>query len=73
MPKQVFFESAIMGVVIDKSSLNWLIESFIKKGGKIDRYYLREVNRGKRSLVYLNDWFSGQNLRAAIMKSLGKS
>ncbi|KKS88138.1 MAG: hypothetical protein UV64_C0029G0011 [Parcubacteria group bacterium GW2011_GWC1_43_11b] len=58
--------------MIDKSSINFLIESFLKKGGKIDRYYLREVNRGKRSLVYFNGWFSGQNIRAAIMKSLGK-
>ena len=61
------------GFVGQEKTLDGLIKRFLKKGGKIDRYYLREVNRGKRSLVYLNDWFSGQNLRAAIMKSLGKS
>jgi len=58
--------------VINNISLNALIDSFLKKGGKIDKYYLRDVNRGKRTLVYLNGWFSGQNIRSAIMKSLGK-
>jgi len=49
-----------------------LIEKFFQKGGKIDRYYLRDINYGKRTLVYLNGWFSGQNIRAAIMKAFGK-
>jgi hypothetical protein len=55
------------------SPVNKLIESFILKGGRIDRYYLRDVNRGKRALVYLNGWFSGQNIKAAILKAFGKA
>ena len=54
------------------SPINKLIDSFLLKGGRIDRYYLRETNRGKRSLVYLNGWFSGQNIKAAILKAFGK-
>ncbi len=49
-----------------------LIDNFLQKGGRIDRYYLRSINRGKRSLVFLNGWFSGQNIRVAILKALGK-
>jgi len=59
-------------LLTNDSSLNKLIESFLLKGGKIDRYYLRDINRGKRSLVYLKGWFSGQNVRTAIMKAYGK-
>jgi len=60
-------------VLVDKDSpINRLIDSFLLKGGHIDRYYLRETNRGKRSLVYLNGWFSGQNIKAAILKAFGK-
>ncbi|MBI2065996.1 hypothetical protein HYT60_00620 [Candidatus Woesebacteria bacterium] len=54
------------------SSLGKLIETFFQRGGRIDKYYLRDINRGKRTLVYLHGWFSGQNIRAAIMKAFGK-
>jgi len=60
------------GLLVKDSSLDKLIDSFCKKGGKIDGYYLRDVNRGKRTLVYLNGWHSGQNVRTAIMKAFGK-
>jgi len=53
-------------------TLNELIASFIGKGGRIDKYYLREPNRGRRALVYLKGWFSGQNIRSAILKAFGK-
>ena len=61
-----------MVLVGQEKTLDELIENFLKKGGKIDRYYLRNTNRGKRTLVYLKGWFSGANIRAAIMKALGK-
>ncbi|OGM09584.1 hypothetical protein A2V61_00385 [Candidatus Woesebacteria bacterium RBG_19FT_COMBO_47_8] len=61
-----------MAILITDSSLTKLIDTFLQKGGKIDRYYLRDINRGKRALVHLNGWFSGQNVRAAIMKAFGK-
>lgn len=55
-----------------EKTLDELIDSFLEKGGKIDKYYLRNTNRGKRTLVYLKGWFSGANIRTAIMKALGK-
>ena len=55
-----------------ESSLNELIKSFLQKGGKIDKYYLRDINRSRRTLVHLNGWFSGQNMRSAIMKAFNK-
>jgi hypothetical protein len=58
--------------VVYETSLNELIRSFIKKGGKIDRYYLRDINRSRRTLVHLNGWFSGQNVRTAIMKAFNR-
>ena len=61
-----------MILVGQEKTLDILIESFLKKGGKIDSYYLRSTNRSKRTLVYLRGWFSGQNIRSAIMKALGK-
>lgn len=61
-----------MVLVGQEKPLNDLIEAFLKKGGKVDKYYLRATNRGKRTLVYLHGWFSGQNIRTAIMKALGK-
>lgn len=61
-----------MVLVGQEKTLDELIQFFQGKGGKIDSYYLRNTNRGKRTLVYLHGWFSGQNIRAAIMKALGK-
>jgi hypothetical protein len=60
------------GLLAYETSINELIESFLQKGGKIDRYYLRDINRSKRTLVHLNGWFSGQNIRTAIMKAFNK-
>lgn len=61
-----------MYLVGQEKTLDELIQYFQGKGGRIDSYYLRNINRSKRSLVYLRGWFSGQNIRAAIMKALGK-
>jgi hypothetical protein len=58
--------------MISDLPLDKLIDKFLQRGGRIDKYYLRNINRGKRSLVFLNGWFSGQNIRAAILKALGK-
>ena len=54
------------------ASLSKLIATFFEKGGKINKYYLRDINRSKRSLVYLDGWFSGQNVKTAILKAFGK-
>lgn len=54
------------------NSIDKLITLFQSKGGRIDKYYLRGINRGRKALVYLNGWFSGQNVREAISKAFGK-
>jgi hypothetical protein len=51
-------------------SLDQLVGKFLKKGGKVNKFYLQSWNKNKRSLVYLNGWFSGKNIREAIMKAL---
>jgi len=53
-----------------KSSVDELIAIFLKKGGRIDKYYLRGWNRNKYTIIYLNGWFGGKNIREALMKSL---
>jgi hypothetical protein len=58
--------------VTQDPSLTKLITTFLQKGGRIDKYYLRDTNRSKRSLVYLNGWFSGQNIKTAILKAFGE-
>lgn len=50
-----------------------LITSFIQKGGKIDKYYLRDWNKNKTTLVYLDGWFKGKNIREALVKALAPS
>jgi hypothetical protein len=42
----------------------------LKKEGSIDKYYLQEWNKNKHTVVYLNGWFGGKNLREAILKAL---
>jgi len=62
----------IINLLIADSSVGKLIDRFLQKGGRIDKYYLRGTNPSKRSLVYLRGWFSGQNIRSAILKAFGK-
>lgn len=50
--------------------LNKLVQIFLKRGGKIDKYYLQSWNKNKRTLIYLKGWFSGKSIREAIIKSL---
>jgi len=42
----------------------------LKKEGHIDKYYLQGWNKNKHTIVYLNGWFGGKNLREAILKAL---
>jgi len=50
-------------------SVEQLLAKFFKQGGKIDDYYLRNDRRSKHTLVHLNGWFSGKNIRDAITKA----
>jgi len=55
---------------MDKMPIEKLISRFIKRGGHIHKFYLQNSIRNKPSLVHLNGWYSGQNIREAIMKAL---
>jgi len=57
-------------VINTKQTVDELIESFLKKGGRIDKYYLRDWNKNKRVLIYLNGWISGKNMSEALQKAL---
>ena len=59
-----------MNYINTKSSINDLVDAFLKRGGRIDKHYLFEWNRNKHALVYLKGWFAGKNIREAITKAL---
>ena len=46
-----------------------LVEELLKRGGRVNRYYLQKNLGSKQALVYLNGWYSGQNIREAITKA----
>lgn len=46
-----------------------LIVTFLEKGGRINKFYLQKKKRNP-SLVYLNGWFRGRNIREAILRAL---
>lgn len=54
---------------MSQNTLEDLINQFLKQGGKINSYYLQNSLRSKQTLVYLNGWFSGKNIRDAITKA----
>lgn len=54
----------------NQKNLNELVARFVKRGGKINRFYLSNPLRCKQTLVYLNGWFSGKNVKDAIEKAL---
>ena len=47
-----------------------LLGTLSKRGGRINRYYLRGLNKNKKTLVYLNGWIGGRNIREALLKAL---
>lgn len=53
-----------------KSTINELLETFLKKGGHIDKYYLHDLHKGKHTVLFLKDWFGGKNIREALLKAL---
>lgn len=46
-----------------------LIDTFLEKGGRIDKFYLQKKKRNP-TLVYLNGWFRGRNIREAVLRAL---
>jgi hypothetical protein len=55
--------------LVKKISTDELIESFLKKGGKINKSYLANPSKGP-VLVYYKDWFRGKNIKDAISRAL---
>lgn len=55
---------------MDPGLLREMTDKFYKLGGKINRYYLQNNLSSRQTLVYLNGWYSGQNIREAITKAL---
>jgi len=50
--------------------LEKLVETLQQKGGHVDKYYLEGLNRNKHAIVFLKSWFSGKNIREALLKAL---
>jgi hypothetical protein len=57
-------------IINTQSSVDELITTFLNKGGRIDKYYLQSWNRNRHTILYLNGWFAGKNIREAILKAL---
>lgn len=53
-------------IVMIEEDMSVLMERFLSKGGKIDKYYLSPYRMSKQVLVNLNGWFSGKTVREAI-------
>jgi len=53
----------------NKDTTDNLIAAFFKKGGRINKFYLRNQRKGP-SLVHLNGWYRGRNIRDAILRAL---
>jgi len=52
-----------------KDTIDNLIVIFFNKGGRINEFYLQKKKRNP-TLVYLNGWFRGRNIREAISRAL---
>jgi len=52
-----------------KETTDNLIIAFFEEGGRINEFYLQKKGRNP-SLVYLNGWFRGRNIREAITRAL---
>jgi hypothetical protein len=57
-------------LIVNQPSVDKLIKIFLKKGGRIDKYYLQDNNQSKHTLLYLKGWFAGKNMREAINKAI---
>jgi len=56
--------------IANQPSVDELIKTFLKRGGRIDKYYLQDNNQNKHTLIYLKGWFAGKNIREALNKAL---
>ena len=54
---------------IDKNPLEEIIKEFVKKGGKINSYYLKNPKKSP-TLVFYKKWYRGRNIKEAITRAL---
>jgi len=47
-----------------------LVEALLERGGHVNDYYLRDLNKNKHAVVFLNSWIGGKNIREALTKAL---
>ena len=59
-----------MILMLQKQTIEDLLAQFRQAGGTIDRYYLRTDRSSKKTLVNLNGWYSGKNIREAVTRAL---
>jgi len=50
--------------------LGEIIDGFLKKGGRIDKSYLRNPSKGPALVFYKKWWYRGRNVREAISRAL---
>lgn len=56
--------------ILKNSDLAEIVKSFIEKGGKINKNYLRTSFKGPVLVSYKHKWRRGKNLREAISRAL---
>ena len=69
--KEFLINSWYNRVINNSLPLNKLVEILLEKGGHINKYYLKELNKNRHAIVFLNGWFSGKNIREALLRALG--
>lgn len=47
-----------------------MVSILLQKGGHVNNYYLKEWNKNKHAIVYLDGWVGGRNIREALIKAL---
>jgi hypothetical protein len=62
--------SCYNNLIVNQAPIDKLIEIFLKKGGRINDYYLQDNNQSRHTLIYLKGWFAGKNIREALNKAL---
>lgn len=56
-----------------KATVDELVTLLLKRGGRVNKSYLRKTNQNKHALVYLKGWFGGKNVKEALIKALSLS
>ena len=60
---------SVIMTLIDNKTVAKEINDFLKKGGRINKYYLKNPRRNP-VLVFYKRWYRGRNIREAIKRAL---